>query len=167
MKCNAHHEILITIAAASVAISLSGVSLAANATSKGVEGYSGKNPKFHCAAFHTGGTQPLNVTINGPATADIDSSVTYAISVYGSPGNIGGLNVASDHDTLEVVNTDMRVAGAELAHRIGHTADATGAVRFEFGWHAPQTSGTATLFVAGVLGDRLMECESSRGTIAV
>lgn len=36
MKRNAHHEILITIAAASVAVSLSGVSLAANATSKGI-----------------------------------------------------------------------------------------------------------------------------------
>ena len=137
MKRNAYQEILITIAAASVAVSLSGVSLAANATS------------------------------NGPATADIDSSVTYAISVYGSPGNIGDSNVASDHGALYVVNTDMCVAGAELAHRIGHTADATVAVRFEFGWHAPQTSCTATLFVAGVLGDRLVGCESSRGTIAV
>jgi chitodextrinase len=125
----------------------------AHAASAGMTGHSGKDPKYDCSACHDGGVSDPQVTVTGPVTVDIDSTITYTISVHGAPGNVGGFNVAASAGTLGIADDDARIVDRELTQRASRVADDAGTVHFRFRWRAPDTPGTYTLFVAGVLGN--------------
>ncbi len=124
-----------------------------HAASSGTTGHSGKDPGQDCSTCHFGGAVNPRITVAGPVTVDIDSTVTYTLSAHGTPGNVGGFNVAASAGKLVAVGADTRLVDSELTHRSNHIADDAGTVRFKFHWRAPDTPGTHALFVASVLGN--------------
>jgi hypothetical protein len=105
-----------------------------------------------CSSCHSGGAKPT-VTLQGPATLAPGATGDYRLVIAGGQKNAGGLDVSSNRGTL-IAGAGTRAKtycyGVELTHLAPRSADATGAVTFDFQLQAPSDPDlTLRLYAAG------------------
>ncbi len=120
-------------------------------SSGGISGYSG-HPGISggatCATCHTGGVAPA-VSIAGPTTVTAGSTSNFTLTISGGQAVGGGFGLSATGGSLVATAADTRLVGAELVQAGTKTADGAGVVSWNFGWTAPATAGTVTLYAAG------------------
>ncbi len=141
------------VSATLLTLALTGYGAVVQAASSGMIGHSGKDPNKDCSACHIAGAEEPQITVAGPVTVDIDSTVTYTLSLHGAPRSVGGINVAASAGALGTAGDDTRLVDGELTQRTSRIGNDTGTVRFKFHWRAPNSPGTHTLFIAAVSGN--------------
>ena len=145
------------------------------AFSSGVSGFSGASGGVNCNQCHTGGTEPI-VTLSGPTSVLAGDELVYTLTVAGGQEVAAGLDVAVTDGTLITLANSLytKIANGEVTH---HNSDPTqkaspnypsyghdggpkciaddctqvpgGEVVFSFGWTAPETAVSVTMFGAG------------------
>lgn len=122
----------------------------ASANSGGKTG-AGATPQNCNGACHSGGTAPT-VTLSGPAgPVEPGSLHTLTLRVRHMGGIVGtsgaGLNVATSAGALSVTEASgTKLQGGQITHTARRGInEGTDTVRFEFGWTAPQSTGSVTL----------------------
>lgn len=100
-----------------------------------------------CHNFTSSGT--VNVSITGPDSVLAGSIVQYTVKMTGSPGVVGGLNVAARNGSLSPFDTTSRVIDGELTHS-KPKAFSNDTVTWKFSYQAPTSLGWDTLYAVGL-----------------
>ncbi len=150
LRAPAHIRFLVAAAAVALGVAAS----AAQASSSGVIGQSGKFGTF-CDSCHSGGVAPT-VSFDGPQEMAAGATATFHFTVQSAaPATqvAAGFNVASSDGKLDQVEGQGEIAvGPAGSVELTHTSpkDNVDAVAsWEFTWTAPLAAGTQTLFGAG------------------
>jgi len=126
----------------------------AGAYNGGINGYSGNpatNAGMSCESCHSGGVMPT-VDLSGPMSVTPGSTNTYVLRISGGQKLWGGLDVSATAGALAALAADTKLMGGEIV-QTGKKMAVNDDVTFSFSWTAPQTSGMATLFGAGLSSD--------------
>ena len=136
---------------AAVFCALSLMSAQTFADASGRAGRSGATAGVTCAsaACHAVGAAIPTVTITGPASVAAGSTTTYTVMVAGGPAATWGIDVAAAGATLTTSGTGTKLLRNEIVHS---APSASGT--FTFNLVAPAAPGTATIFAAGLSGDK-------------
>jgi len=107
-----------------------------------------------CSECHNGGATPATIAIAGPAEVSAGSTATFAVTIGGGPGAVGGFNAsASDHlGSFGIVDDEARLFFGEITHTAPKPF-AGGTATFQFTWTAPEDAQQITLYVAGLSGN--------------
>ncbi len=156
----------IVLASAAIALLVSVTAVGpgvVHAFSHGITGRSGNpgtNEGTICTFCHRSGTIPT-VTLGGPLSVAVGSTSTYRLTISGGQRSGGGLDVSVTGGTLLSGGADTRISAAprdvidgELVHSGTKAADGNGNVVFDFGWRAPPSAGSVTMYGAGNSVDR-------------
>ena len=118
----------------------------------GISGYSGNpatNSGSTCSLCHSGGTIPT-VNLIGPAAVKPGTINTYALIISGGQQRSGGMDVSVDGGTLINTLANTRFQAGEIIHSQRKPVVGDGSVLWSFDWQAPTTTGTYTLYGAGL-----------------
>ena len=140
-------------------VAVIGIFLAALLTSqsvfslnRGISGYSG-NPATTsgstCSGCHSGGTIPT-INLSGPATVQPGTINTYILTISGGQQRSGGMDVSADGGTLINTLANTRFQAGEIIHIQRKPVVGDGSVTWKFDWQAPTTTGSYTLYGAGL-----------------
>jgi len=140
-------------------VAVIGIFLAALLTSqsvfslnRGISGYSG-NPATTsgstCSVCHSGGTIPT-INLSGPATVQPGTINTYILTISGGQQRSGGMDVSADGGTLINTLANTRFQAGEIIHIQRKPVVGDGSVTWKFDWQAPTTTGSYTLYGAGL-----------------
>jgi hypothetical protein len=154
MVCSTRSIFLTLFFSFVVVIGSSAVPGTASATSTGVSGYSG-NPATNagaiCTACHSGGTVPT-VALSGPTSLPTNSTGVYLFTITGGAAVNGGLDVSTDSGTLSALDSSTKLLGGEITQSAAKSFT-SGALTFTFSLKAPSTTGSLTLYAAGLSSD--------------
>lgn len=121
-----------------------------NALMVGIVGNSGKQGTT-CSTCHSGGSKPV-VRFEVPTTVPADSLtlVEFAVTSQSNEQQGAGFNVATDGGLIGVIEDQPeRVEAGELTHLYPAFSE-EGINAWSFYWRAPLTTGTYTLYGAGL-----------------
>lgn len=116
--------------------------------SSGISGYSGSGANT-CSQCHSGGTAP-SVVIAGPNSVSPSSTNTFTLTISGGQQKAGGLDVSATGGTLVSTQSTTKLLGNEITHTARATAVPDGSVSWSFNWTAPASTGSYTLYGAGL-----------------
>jgi hypothetical protein len=123
--------------------------------SNGINGYSGMQGE-NCTACHNNPNgPPPTVRLTGPASLAAGATGTFRLEVIpdaaATDANGGGLNVAVDAGTLiPIAGQNLILENGEITHQTPQTGST---LSWDFQWQAPTTSGTYTMYGAGMSSD--------------
>lgn len=127
----------------------------AQARANGLSGYSGKNMGTFCTSCHSGGTAPT-VTVQGPSQLAVGQTSTFTVTITGGAASTAGVGAAlggaGSTGASLLSGADTKVVNAEVTHAQA-ALFAGGQATFTFRVQAPPTTGTMTLYVAGLSGN--------------
>ena len=117
------------------------------ATSGGRTGQTQKSTQAGCgpAGCHSvNATTSLGVSINGPSSLTRSQTVQFTVTVSGSTGAGGGVNIAVSSGTLvqPAASSNLQLLNGELTHKSGQTMPIT----YTFSYTAPAAPGTVTMY---------------------
>ncbi len=120
--------------------------------SAGINGYS-SNPTTNagnsCMQCHSGGTNPT-INLSGPISVQPGTINTYTLTISGGQQDSGGLDISADAGTLINTLANTQLQSGEITHTQRAAAAGDGTVSWNFNWQAPTTSGTYTIYSAGL-----------------
>lgn len=83
--------------------------------------------------------------IAGPDTVFLGQSVTYTITVNGSSGTKGGVDIAAWQGVLAPVSSTLKISAGDVVHRQRVSVPSS----YEVAYTAPSVSGKDTLYAIG------------------
>ncbi len=125
------------------------LSAAAAASPDGKTGASGKDHGQICMECHSGGKVP-RVELSGPLELALGERATYAFTIHGGSGVVGGFDIAVDDPSAQLLAKSDTTLGesGELTHA-RPLKFANGALTVSFDLVAPGEGGEVTLYAAG------------------
>jgi hypothetical protein len=112
----------------------------------GVTGRTLKTTLSGCGSCHgSSATSGLIVSITGPDTVIIGQTYSFTVTVTGSSGSNGGIDIASSRGTLAAVSSNLKLSNSELTHSAKTSLPAT----YQFNYTAPAAAGNDTLWATG------------------
>ncbi|MBI3777101.1 MAG: c-type cytochrome [Gammaproteobacteria bacterium] len=117
------------------------------ATSNGIGGYSGVTRD--CTNCHTNVATAATATLTGAASVAPNSVNTYTLVVSGGPAVEAGMDVSADGGMLAATMTGTKMSGADVVHSSPGMVT-NGSATYTFGWTAPMSNGTYTIYAAGL-----------------
>lgn len=142
------------------------------------DGRSGRagNTTRACTSCHTAGAAVPTVAFTSPATSVAPGSTTnYTVTITagaGGPAATAGIDVAVSAGTLSTTDAGAKLSDATtaggVAGEIVQSAPKTmtaGTASFTFAWTAPTTPGTATVYVAGMTTDGVLDDQGDAVTL--
>jgi len=93
----------------------------------------------------SGAATGITVTIAGPDTLQVGQVDTFTVSVTGSSGANGGVDIATRNGTLTLISSVLKSLNGELVHKQRVSVPAT----YQFTYTAPGSPGTDTLYATG------------------
>jgi hypothetical protein len=138
----------------------------AHSTGSTVAGNSGQVAGMTCGNCHAAGTPPT-VALTGPAAMAAGTTAQFTFTVTGTT-TVAGLDVAASSAaaTLAPVSPSVQLAAGEIVHKAPQPLSGGKAV-FTFTLTAPPTSGTLTLYGAGVAGNSGGDGHGAKTTLAI
>jgi len=112
----------------------------------GVTGRTLKTTLSGCGSCHgSTATSGLIVSITGPDTVIIGQTYSFTVTVTGSSGSAGGVDIATLGGTLIAVSSNLKLSSSELTHSAKTSVPAT----YQFSYTAPAAAGNDTLWATG------------------
>lgn len=114
----------------------------------GISGRTLKTSTAGCGGSGCHGTAPntsVSVVLNGPATLAPGQTAGYTVTVSGSSGTTGGVDIAASQGTLAPVSSYLRLLSGELVHSQRVAIPST----YQLNYTAPTTTGSQTLYATG------------------
>lgn len=102
-----------------------------------------------CICHNFTSSASVNVRITGPDSVLAGSIVQYTVKMTGSPGIVGGMNVAARSGSLSPFDTTTRIIDGELTHSKPR-AFSNDTVTWKFSYQAPSSLGWDTLYAVGL-----------------
>ncbi|MFI5252299.1 MAG: choice-of-anchor V domain-containing protein [Bacteroidota bacterium] len=103
-----------------------------------------------CGGCHGGSaTASVLVSINGPASVNVNQVVAETLSISGGPAIGAGCDIASTLGQLAPVSSYLYLAGSDLTQSY-NTAMSGGKVMFIFNYTAPANAQSDTIFAVGL-----------------
>jgi hypothetical protein len=114
----------------------------------GISGRTQKNTAAGCggSGCHSGGPTPgVTVAISGPDTVVVGQTASYTVTVTGTTGTKGGVDIAAFSGTLAPVSSTLKLLNGDVVHKQRASSPFT----YAFNYTAPAIAGTDTLFSTG------------------
>ncbi len=112
----------------------------------GITGRTLKTTLSGCGNCHDSSvTSGLIVSITGPDTVIIGQTYSFTVTVTGSSGSAGGVDIATLGGTLIAVSSNLKLSNSELTHSAKTSVPAT----YQFNYTAPAAAGNDTLWATG------------------
>jgi hypothetical protein len=121
---------------------------AAHAYPTGISGRTQKHTTAGCGGsgcHGTGANTGVTVSIAGPDTVVTGQNASYTITVTGTTGSNGGVDIASSRGTLAPVSTVLKSLNGDVVHKQRCSSPWNYVVTFT----APATAGADTLYANG------------------
>ncbi len=116
-----------------------------HAYSTGITGRTLKNGDG--CTCHGSSAAGVTVTINGPASMQVNQTADFTVTISGGPLVKAGTNIAASSGTL-IAGAGLQLLSSELTH-ISPMSPSGGTVSFSFQYKAPASAGTVTLYANG------------------
>jgi hypothetical protein len=114
----------------------------------GASGCTLKTSTAGCGGSGCHGSTPnmsVQVVISGPATIVAGQTAAYTVTVTGTSGTKGGVDIAVSNGTLAPASSFLRLTSGELVHSQRVSVPST----YQFNYTAPSTPGTVTIYATG------------------
>jgi hypothetical protein len=99
-----------------------------------------------CGSCHSSSaTAGVAVAITGPLSLGAGLTGSYTVTVNGTSGSAGGVDIAASSGTLAPVSSNLKLSGSELTHVARTSVPST----YTFTLKAPAGPGTVTLYATG------------------
>jgi len=99
-----------------------------------------------CGGCHgSTATTSVVVSITGPASMTPGQTSQFQVTVTGTSGSAGGVNIAVSAGTLAPVSTFLQKSGSELTHNARVAVPST----YLFNYTAPASQGSVTMYATG------------------
>ncbi len=131
-----------------VAVALLAGSMLAGAYPSGISGRTQKNTTAGCgggSCHGSGASSSVTVSIAGPETVLVGQTASYTITVTGSTGSNGGVDIAAFSGTLAPASSTLKLLNGDVVHKQRVSSPFTYAVTYT----APATAGTDTIYATG------------------
>lgn len=114
----------------------------------GIAGRTQKNTTAGCGGGNchgSGANTAVTVAITGPDTLVVGQSASYTVTVTGTTGTKGGVDIAGSRGTLAAVSTVLKTLSGDIVHKQRVPSPWSYNVTFT----APPTAGSDTLYAVG------------------